>query len=118
MAVVRDGVLHMTTEDVRQGQQDEHPLESLSVLTPTQVQSLKARWIGTVEAVVSAVATPSARAGMAEALGVSARGMDGILDQARALLGEERFQKLSGQVRGGPLGALLTEEQKKDFGIK
>ena len=97
---------------------DTHPLEELRALRPEQVQRLKAQWVDSVEALVALGAAAPAKAALAELLGISNQDLAILLEQAAELIGPERAAELSLREPGGPTGMMLTEEQKKRFGIQ
>ena len=104
----------MPADERRGGACGAHDVASLGpALTAEQVRLLRERWITTVEEMVSAAATPDAAAGLAQLLGLEEGGLAAVLDSARRMLGEERFQNLSQRRPGGYMGAILSEEQMR-----
>lgn len=93
-----------------------HPLESLAGLSPGHIELLKSRWIESVEALVGAGAAEASHEALAKLLDVRAEQMAAIMAQARAVLGDAAFAEKSTPKRGGRTGALLTEEQERQFG--
>jgi hypothetical protein len=100
------------------GPSSEHPLRNFPTLTPGQVQVLRAQWIETAEAFLGTASTPAGREGLARLLSVSDEELQRLLEKARELVGPGRADGLSQPTPGGPLGSLLTEEQKHKFGLK
>jgi len=88
------------------------------MLTPDRVQLLQKRWITTVEAVIAAANTDEGKSGLAKSLGMSAVEVGRLLEKAREVVGTERYTELSTPKRGGPTGALLSEEDKRKYGAK
>jgi hypothetical protein len=93
------------------------PLVALGVLSISQVETLGKRWINTVEALVGAAASDTGRKGVMALLEMTDEQMSVLLQKASEVLGPQRFQAIISGRPGGPTGALLTDQQKKDFGI-
>jgi len=93
------------------------PLAVLGILSLNQVETLGKRWIGTVEALVGAAASDTGRKGLMALLEMTEDQMVALLQRASEMLGPQRFQEIISGRPGGPTGALLTDQQKKDFGI-
>ena len=87
------------------------------MLSTGQVEILKKRWINTVEALVGTAASASGRKGLIALLEMTDEQMAAMLQRASQVLGPQRFQEIISGRPGGPIGALLTDQQKKDFGI-
>jgi hypothetical protein len=91
-----------------------HPLATLKSLSVSSAAALHSRWISTVEQFVAAVATPNSRVGICRLLDVDDQILDGLLNDARLLLGTESFEQLMNANPGGPLGALFDNPPRVD----
>lgn len=90
----------------------ELPIQVIPGFTDKQCEALNSRWITTVDAFAASASTETGRRGLCEVLGVDSGALDALLGKARDLLGNERYEKLSTPVPGGPMGALFKEEPR------
>jgi len=97
---------------------DAHALEGVPDLPPAWIGALKGRWITTAEQVLATAASTEGRRGLEEALGLGADGMHQLLDRLAQVVGEAKAAQLLQPSAGGALGAMLTDDQKKQFGTK
>jgi len=94
------------------------PIEQLPGLSPDAIASLKVRWIHTVEQLLALASSKSGRAGLRSLCQVDDKALDALLAKGAALVGQEAAARLAKGTPGGPLGMELTEEQKRQFGVK
>ena len=95
-----------------------HPIRQIPGLSESQVQRLHDRWIDTVEAFLGAAATPEGKSGLVALLGLSPEQLEPLVQQATDLVGADVARKLMLPQRGGPTGVVLTEEQRKKWGLR
>jgi hypothetical protein len=96
---------------------DTSPLEDLGMLSASQVESLRKRWIKSVEALAGVAASDSGREGLAVLLEMTKEQIAALLQKASEVLGPQRYQEITAARPGGPTGALFTDEQKRQFGM-
>ncbi len=89
------------------------PLGRMPSLSLAHLEVLKSRWIRTIDAFVAAAAIEDGREGLCKALGVEPKALDNLLQEARDVLGEERYLELTTPRPGGPTGALWEEKDHR-----
>ena len=94
---------------------DTHPIEGLTGLTHSQLETLKSRWVTTIEALVAILATKMGQSNISRALGIDKPEIEALLDHAREIVGEDRYAELMIARPGGPTGALIQNEDMPDF---
>jgi len=107
----------MPSEPDLRGRDETHPLEDLQDLTSYQIESLKSHWINSVEALLSLTVNEASRTGLVKLMDVSKEELGRIVGRARDLVGPEKARELMSEKKGGPTGVILSEEQKKEFGM-
>jgi hypothetical protein len=105
------------TTDTRKREQA-HEIASLRSLAIASAQSLRSRWITTVEQLVASAATAQGRKGLESLLGESPDAIDKLLNEARVLLGCERYEILMHAKQGGALGARFDDPAFNPGGSK
>src|SRR5438132_1591315 len=96
----------------------EHALEAVAGLPPEWVAALKVRWITTAEQVLSMVSSGEGRAGLEAALPPGAPALHELIAILTEVVGAENIARLTQGSAGGPLGVVLTDEQKKRLGME
>jgi hypothetical protein len=91
------------------------PVEKIEQFTPQQLSVLKSRWITTIDEFVAVTATDEGAKGICNALGIEQKTLEILLQEARNLVGNDRYIKLCESKPGGHLGLLLDDEQKGRF---
>ena len=96
------------------------PLRALALpgLSANRIERLRGQWITTIEELAGATATEAAKASVAKLLDATPKEIEELLERARDILGPDRFRQLTAGEPGGPLGVVLTQEQKKRFGLQ
>jgi len=94
-----------------------HPLTTVPGLPGNWIARLAAQWITTAEQVLSMSGTPQGLEGLKATVSPQDGSIEVILQRLSEVVGSERAAKLRQVSSGGPLGATLTEEQKKRFGL-
>jgi hypothetical protein len=95
----------------------QHILETVPGLPPESVATLRKQWIETAEQVLAICSTAKGRAGLQHLLGLDEEGLAAFLSNLRGAVGEEVASRLSRPSAGGASGAVLTDEQKRRFGM-
>lgn len=95
-----------------------HLLQSVPGIEAAVIEPLKKQWIETAEQFLAISASPEGRTGLKTLLGLDDEKMDQLIGRLRDCVGPVEEQRLCQPIPGGPLGALLTEEQKRKFGVK
>jgi len=95
-----------------------HELRAVAGLSPDVVRKLAGQWINSAEEFLSAAASPEGRTGLQRLLGFSEADFDELAARIREIAGPDESRRIEEGVRpGGPLGSLLTEEQKERLGV-
>jgi hypothetical protein len=87
----------------------DHEISALSSLASQSAQKLRSHWITTVEQLIASAATAQGRKGLESLLGGSAEAVESLLNEARELLGRERYETLTQAKPGGPMGARFDD---------
>jgi hypothetical protein len=95
-----------------------HPARQIPGLSENQIQRLHDRWIDTAEALLGAAATPEGKSGLAELLGLSPGQLEPLVQQAIDIVGADMARELMSPQRGGPTGVILTDEQRRKWGLR
>jgi hypothetical protein len=98
--------------------QNAHPLAAIPGISPASLAALKQRWIETAEQVIALAATPQGQDGLKTLLACSDQQWGELLAKLKEAVGTESAARLEQPSPGGALGVVLTEEQKKRFGLK
>lgn len=94
-----------------------HPLNELAGLSTEHLGALQGHWITTVEELIAACRDDTGREGLCRLLRVSQEELVRLLVEAEQLVGADTYQRLSTAQAGGPLGLLLTDEQRRTAGF-
>ena len=95
-----------------------HALASLQLMTAEAGALLEQRWITSVEELIALAASDEGRAGLLSLLKLDEDGLGALLTEAERTVGPAVAARLRDRAPGGATGALLTEEQKKRFGMR
>lgn len=97
----------------------DHPLADVAGLDAASVERLAGQWVRTAEQALALASTPEGREGLRRLLELGEPGLARMLDALRSAVGRERAAALEKPDTGRPPdGALLTDEQKRRFGIR
>ena len=94
-----------------------HPLTGSLGLSSGQIGALRGRWIETAEQLLSAMATNETRKAVADMLGLDDEEAERLLKRLSETVGLNVACRLLAPQAGGATGAILTEEQRRRFGI-
>ena len=97
----------------------DHPLADVAGLDAASVERLAGQWVRTAEQALALASTPEGREGLRRLLELGEPGLARMLELLRSAVGRERAAALEKPDTGRPPdGALLTDEQKRRFGIR
>ncbi len=97
----------------------DHPLADVVGLDAASLERLAGQWVGTAEQALALASTPEGREGLRRLLELGEPGLARMLELLRSAVGRERAAALEKPDAGRPPdGALLTDEQKRRFGIQ
>ena len=97
---------------------EQHPLAEIPELSPDTVCALKGQWIETAEQVLALSASEEGQEGLKTLLGLDDTGLGELLDQLAEIVGPDVSSQLRQPTPGGPCGVILTDEQRRRFGVK
>jgi hypothetical protein len=95
-----------------------HPLSEIPGVPPAFVQALKAHWIETAEQVLALFGTKEGRAGLQALLVCHVDELETLLSTLSDVVGPEEAARLLQPTPGLALGLVLSDEQKKQVGLK
>jgi hypothetical protein len=85
---------------------------------PLVVQALKQRWVETAEEVIALSATWEGLAGLKALLSWDDQQLKALLDALRAEVGAAEASRLEKPTPGGSRGVILSEKDKRRFGLE
>lgn len=95
-----------------------HVLREINGIPLGYVDVLGKQWIETAEEVIALSGLPDGRGRLKSLLGIDDTSLSHFLGLLSELVGEKVSQRLLDARPGGPLGAILTEEQRKHLGLE
>lgn len=90
-----------------------NPITGITRLTRNQLEILKSHWIITIDEFVAVLATEQGRISISRALDLGQEEIELILNDARDIVGEDRYEELMDARPGGPTGALINDDKSK-----
>jgi len=93
-------------------------LDLMPQLTPEQRQRLRERWVTSVRELVALSLAPSGRDGLKQLLRVDDSALEGLLQEAKALLPPDVLRTLAEPQPGQKLGLVIPREVMKRFGLR
>ena len=118
LALITGALILIMNEDKKHQPAASHPLSAVTSVPTSVVAALKSQWIETAEQVLALAASPQGREGLKKLLSFDVRQLEGLLSTLTDVVGPEQSTGPSIGMQAGSLGLVLTEEQKKRFGIK
>lgn len=95
-----------------------HLLREISGIPPKYVDLLKKHWIETAEEVVALSGLPSGTSILKTLLEIDDANLSDFLSMLSGEVGEKAAQELRKARPGGPLGVILTEQQRERLGLE